>query len=77
MPGVLAVLTGADYAADGLGSIPCDMSQTRRDGSPMFEPVNRPLVLDRVRMVGDYVALVVAETIEQAKDAAELVEVVQ
>jgi len=44
VPGVLAVLTGADYAADGLGSIPCDMSRNRRDGSPMYERINRTLV---------------------------------
>lgn len=73
--GVLAVLTGADYAAEGYGIPECTPKRKRRDGSPMYEPKNRPLVLDRVRMVGDYVALVVAETIEQAKDAAELIEV--
>jgi carbon-monoxide dehydrogenase large subunit len=74
-PGVLTVLTGADYVADGFGIPECSPKRKRRDGSPMFEPVNRPLCLDEVRMVGDYVALVVAETLEQAKDAAELIEV--
>ena len=44
MQGVLAILIGADYAADGLGSIPCDMSQSRRDGSPMYRP-HRPAFL--------------------------------
>ena len=73
-PGVLTVLTGADYVADGFGIPECTPKRKRRDGSPMFEPVNRPLCVDEVRMVGDYVALVVVETLEQAKDAAELIE---
>ena len=60
MPGVLAVLTGADYEADGLGSIPCDMSQNRRDGSPMYRPYRPALAVDRAVHVGYPVALVVA-----------------
>jgi carbon-monoxide dehydrogenase large subunit len=74
-PGVLTVLTGEDYSADGFGFPECTPKKQRRDGSPMYEPVNRPLVLGQVKMVGDYVALVVAETLDQAKDAAELIEV--
>ena len=74
-PGVLAVLTGADYAADGLGGLPCEVPRKRRDGSPMYRPPHPALVADRVRLVGDYVALVVAETVAQARDAVELVEV--
>jgi carbon-monoxide dehydrogenase large subunit len=75
MPGVLAVLTGADYKADGLGSIPCDMPRKRRDGSPMYKPFRPAIMADRVRYVGQIVAMVVAETAAQARDAAERVEV--
>jgi aerobic carbon-monoxide dehydrogenase large subunit len=74
-PGVLAVLTGADLAADGLGNLPTDASRKRRDGSPAF-PTPRPaLIQERVRHVGDPIALVVATTPEAAADAAELVAV--
>ncbi len=72
MPGVLAVLTGADYRADGLGGLPCQITTFERpDGGPMFSPPHPALAADRVRRVGDDVALVVAETTDQAKDAAE------
>ena len=74
-PGVLAVFTGADYAADGLGMPKAAMPRKKRDGSPMFAPQRPALVVDRVRYVGDPVAMVIAETLDQAKDAAELVEV--
>ena len=74
-PGVLAVLTGADLVADGIGDLPTDKNRKRRDGSPAF-PTPRPaLARDRVRHVGDPVAFVVAETVAQAVDAAELVRV--
>ncbi len=73
--GVIEVLTAADYEADGYGIPECLPKRKLRDGSPMFEPRNAPLVRDQVKMVGDYVALVVAETLNQAKDAAELIEV--
>ena len=73
--GVLAVLTGADLAKDGLGDLPTDKSRKRRDGSPAFATPRPALLRDRVRHVGDPVALVVAQTIEQAVDAAELVSV--
>src|SRR5438094_293547 len=74
-PGVLAVLTGADLAADGLGDLPTDRNRKRRDGSPAFTTPRPALVRDRVRHVGDPVALVVADTMERAGDAAELVAV--
>ena len=74
-PGVLLVLTAEDYKADGLGVPECTPKRKRRDGTPMFEPKNWPLVSGHVKMVGDYVAMIVAETLDQAKDAAELVEV--
>ena len=73
--GVIDVLTGQDYVEDGFGELECTPKRKRRDGQPMYEPVRRVLVLDEVKMVGDYVALVIAETLEQAKDAAELIEV--
>jgi carbon-monoxide dehydrogenase large subunit len=74
-PGVLAVLTGKDLARDGLGTTRVTLSRTRPDGSPMFAPPHPGLVRDRVRHVGDPIALVVAETPAQAEDAAELVAV--
>ncbi len=74
-PGVLCVLTGADYAASGFGDLPVPGGLKRRDGSPMYRPRFPALVTDRVRWVGDYVAFVVAETLHQAADAAELIEV--
>jgi carbon-monoxide dehydrogenase large subunit len=74
-PGVLAVLTAADLAADGVGDLPTDRARKRRDGSPAF-PTPRPaLARGRVRHVGDPVALVVADTLERAIDAAERVAV--
>lgn len=74
-PGVIRVLTGKDWAAEGYGGMPCEDTRKKADGSPMFHPVRPALVEDRVRLVGDYVAFVVAETREQARDAAELIEV--
>ncbi|HTV44468.1 MAG TPA: xanthine dehydrogenase family protein molybdopterin-binding subunit [Stellaceae bacterium] len=74
-PGVLAVLTGADWEASGWGDLPSPRGLTLRDGSPAFRPRFPALVKDRVRWVGDYVAFVVAATREQAIDAAELIEV--
>ncbi len=74
-PGVLAVYTGADYNADGLGMPKAAMPRKKSDGSPMFAPQRPALVTDRARYVGDPVAMVVAETIDLAKDAAELVAV--
>lgn len=74
-PGVIAVLTGADVADDGLGDIPCVRQMNKRDGSPMYYPARPILNGKSVRYVGDYVAFVVAGTLNQAKDAAELIEV--
>jgi carbon-monoxide dehydrogenase large subunit len=74
-PGVIAVLTGADVAADGLGDIPCARQMKKRDGAPMSQPPRPVLNRHSVRYVGDYVAFVVAETVNQAKDAAELIAV--
>ena len=74
-PGVVAVFTGADMAADTVGSLPCGWQIHSRDGSPMVEPPHPPLVPDQVRHVGDQVAVIVAESLYQAKDAAELLEI--
>jgi len=70
-PGVVAVFTGADLARDNLGTMQMTLKRKRPDGSPMFAPPHRGLTADRVRYVGDPVALVIAETLAQAEDAAE------
>ena len=75
-PGVLSILTGADWAAENYGGLPCeDATKKRRDGSPMYHPTWPALVDGRARLVGDCVAFVIAETELQARDAAELIEV--
>ncbi len=71
--GVVAVLTGKDLTGDGVGGLPCGWALHNKDGSPMAEPAHPPLVSDVVRHVGDQVAVVIAETRQQAKNAAELV----
>ena len=77
MSGVLLVLTGEDYAASGLGDLPCvtPFDFRRPDGSPYYRPPRPALVSDRVRFVGDPVALVIAQTAAQARDAAEAIAV--
>jgi carbon-monoxide dehydrogenase large subunit len=72
-PGVIAVYTGADL--EGVNGLPCGWLITSVDGTPMKEPPHHVLAKGKVRYVGDQIALVVAETREQAKDAAELIEV--
>src|SRR5215470_14429421 len=74
-PGVLAVLTGDDWIASGWGDLPVPGGLKRRDGSPSYRPRYPALVKDRVRWVGDYVAFAIAETRDQAADAAELIAV--
>jgi carbon-monoxide dehydrogenase large subunit len=74
-PGVLAVYTGADVAADGLGPIPFTHLHKRPDGTPIVAPPRMPITAGEARFVGDAVAMVVAETREQARDAAELIDV--
>ncbi len=71
-PGVLAVLTGAQAAADGLGGIVSITPQVNRDGSPAHITERPVLVAEVARCVGDPVALVVAESLAGARDAAEL-----
>jgi carbon-monoxide dehydrogenase large subunit len=74
-PGVLAVLTEAEVAADGLGVTKVAIPRKRPDGSPLFARPHPGLARGRVRYVGDPVAMVVAESLAEAKDAAELIEV--
>ena len=74
-PGVVAIFTGADLAASGVGGLPCGWLITDKHGKPMVEPPHPVLAQGKVRHVGDPVAVVIAETRDQAKDAAELIEV--
>ncbi len=83
MPGVVAVFTGADCRRDGVGAVPhnpvpstrADLKLTASDGGPIFEGPQVPLPEDKVRHVGEAVAMVVAESLTQAVDAAEAVDV--
>ncbi len=70
-PGVVAVFTGADYARDGLGTMRMTLKRSRPDGSPMFARPHPGLALDRVRYVGDPLAVVIADTPAQARDGAD------
>jgi carbon-monoxide dehydrogenase large subunit len=72
-PGVVAIYTGADL--DGVNGLPCGWLITSVDGTPMKEPPHHVLAKGKVRYVGDHVAIVIAETLDQAKDAAELIDV--
>ena len=74
-PGVLAVLTGRDAEADGIGRFPVMVEVPAKDGGKLWPTPRRILQTEKVRYVGDPVALVVAETRQAAQDAAELVEV--
>ena len=73
LPGVLEIYTGGDIAADNLGVPGMPAKWLRPDGQPMKYRPQPPLALERVRYVGDPVVLVVAETLDQATDAAEAV----
>ena len=74
-PGVVAVLTGKQLAADGIAGLPCGWLIHSKDGSPMIEPPHPALAADKVRYVGDAVAIVIAQSRTQAKEAAQLVDV--
>jgi aerobic carbon-monoxide dehydrogenase large subunit len=74
-PGVVTIYTGADAQAAGVGSLPCGWAVKSKDGSPMAEPPHPILAQGKVRHVGDPVAVVIAETKEQADEAAELITV--
>jgi carbon-monoxide dehydrogenase large subunit len=73
MPGVVAVLTGEEFAASGLGPLMCGWMIHSRDGEPMKVGEHPALASDKVRYVGDAVALVVADSLQAARDAAECV----
>ena len=72
-PGVIAVLTGADVTADGLGGLPCGWMIHSKDGSEMKQPHHPVLADNRVHYLGEPVAMVIADTALEAKNAAELV----
>ncbi|MEK9692477.1 MAG: xanthine dehydrogenase family protein molybdopterin-binding subunit [Rhodospirillaceae bacterium] len=76
-PGVIRVLTGDDWKAENYGTMPCEDTAmaNRSDGTPMFHPYRGALITERARFVGDYIAFVIAETRDQARNAAELIEV--
>jgi carbon-monoxide dehydrogenase large subunit len=73
MPGVVAIFTGPDMAAENIGGLPCGWQIHNKDGSPMAEPPHPVIAVGKVRHVGDPVAVVVAETKAQARDAAEAI----
>jgi carbon-monoxide dehydrogenase large subunit len=73
-PGVAAIFTGADLAADGLGNLQCDAEFEDRAGGKMYKPLRRVIATDRARFVGEIVGFVLADSLEHAKDAADLVE---
>jgi aerobic carbon-monoxide dehydrogenase large subunit len=74
-PGVELVGLGQDLFADAIGTLPCKVTVPNRDGSPMKIPSRPALAVERVRHVGDSVAIVVAQTLAQAREAAELIEI--
>ena len=71
MPGVVRIFTGADF--EGVGGIPCGWQVTDRHGEPMQEPMHPVLAQGKVRHVGEIIAAVIADTLEQARDAAEAI----
>src|SRR3989442_8584543 len=75
MPGVLAVLTGAELAADKIGNLICGWMITSKDGSQMKMAPHPALAHGKANCVGDALAVIVAETLAQAKDAAEKIKV--
>ncbi|WP_367388146.1 xanthine dehydrogenase family protein molybdopterin-binding subunit [Lewinella sp. LCG006] len=74
-PGVVKIYTGADIVASGVNGVPCGWQVDFKNGDTMKEPPHPLLVADSVKHVGDAVAMIIAETKEQARDAAELIEV--
>jgi carbon-monoxide dehydrogenase large subunit len=74
-PGVIAIFTGDDIAADKVGGLICGWMIHSKDGSPMKAGAHPALAQGKVRYVGDHVAVVIADTLAQARDAAEKIEV--
>jgi aerobic carbon-monoxide dehydrogenase large subunit len=75
MPGVVKIFTGQDIAAAGINGIPCGWQVNFKNGDTMKEPPHPLLVSDKARYMGDGVAVVIAESREAARDAADMVEV--
>ncbi|EBA07258.1 xanthine dehydrogenase family protein molybdopterin-binding subunit [Sagittula stellata] len=73
MPGVVRIFTGADF--EGVGGLPCGWQVTDKNGDPMKEPAHPVLAQGKVRHVGDPIAAVVADSLEEARTAAEAIEV--
>ncbi|MDE2362626.1 MAG: xanthine dehydrogenase family protein molybdopterin-binding subunit [Hyphomicrobiales bacterium] len=74
-PGVVAIFTGADIEADKVGGLICGWAIFNKDGSPMRAGAHPALAIGKVRYVGDHVAVVIADTLAQARDAAEKIDV--
>ena len=74
-PGVIAVFTGSDLAADEIGDLPCGWLVKSKDGSDMIAPAHPPIATERVNYVGEPYALVIGETLECAKNGAESLQV--
>jgi hypothetical protein len=75
MPGVLRVLTGEDIKAAGINSLPTQLPSNGRDGQPLLKPYRPALALGKVRFVGEPVVCLIAQTLRQAQDAVEAVQV--
>ncbi len=74
-PGVVKVYVGEDMAADNVGGLPCGWQIHSKDGAPMAEPPHPVIAVGKVRHVGDPVAVVIAASKQEAKNAAELIEI--
>ncbi len=74
-PGVKAVFTSADLDADGVPDMPCEVELSDLSGAPMWKPMRPILARGRVRFVGECVAIVIASTQAEAREAAELIEI--
>ena len=72
--GVVAVFTGADLQADGIGDLPCGWTVHSKDGEPMVVPAHPPIAVDKVNYVGEPYAVVIGESLEAAKNGAEALE---
>jgi aerobic carbon-monoxide dehydrogenase large subunit len=75
MPGVVAIFTGDDIAKDKIGGLICGWAITSKDGTPMKAGAHPALALGKVRYVGDHVAIVIADTFAQAREAGEKIEI--
>ncbi len=74
-PGIIAIYTSADIIADGVKPIPCEAKAQSLKGVPLFKPPRHALAFERVRYAGEPVAMIIAESVNAAKDASELVQI--